>query len=79
MLGRCDVDETTKIQRILDLLVSGRTLNRFEAESHGDHCLNSTIAVLRRYGYKIVGTWEYVWTRFDRQVRVLRYSYVGRA
>jgi hypothetical protein len=73
------MDETTKIQRILDVLVSGRTLNRFDAERYGDHCLNSTIAKLRRYGYTIIGTWEYVQTRFDRQVRVLRYCYLGRA
>jgi hypothetical protein len=73
------MDETTKIERILGLLQAGRTLNRFDAEAFGDHCLNSTIAVLRKYGFLIVGTWEYVQTRFDRKVRVLRYAYAGRA
>lgn len=36
-----------KWKRIMRALVSG-TLNRFEAERHHDHCLNSTIAEIRR-------------------------------
>ena len=36
----------TKIQRVLAHLMSGASLNRFDAERIGDHTLNSTIAVL---------------------------------
>ena len=39
--------KTTKLATILGLLVSGRSLNRFEAEHHHDHCLNSTISTLQ--------------------------------
>ena len=36
-----------KWKRLLRELID-RTLNRFDAERHGDHCLNSTISDLRR-------------------------------
>lgn len=39
--------KTTKLATILGLLVSGKSLNRFEAEHHHDHCLNSTISALQ--------------------------------
>lgn len=46
----CKANNTTKppskIARILKHLLTGASLNRFEAERIGDHCLNSTIAVL---------------------------------
>lgn len=46
----CKANNTTKppskIARILAHLISGASINRFEAERIGDHCLNSTIAVL---------------------------------
>lgn len=70
---------TTKRDRILGLLRAGISLNRFEAERHGDHALNSTIAVLRADGYVITGTWEAVPTRFGKDARVLRYRYAGGA
>ena len=37
----------TKLANILNLLVSGRSLNRFDAEYHHDHCLNTTISTLQ--------------------------------
>lgn len=37
----------TKTSRILAYLVAGGSLNRFEAERLGDHCLNSTISALK--------------------------------
>jgi hypothetical protein len=37
----------TKLAKILNLLVSGRSLNRFDAEYHHDHCLNTTISTLQ--------------------------------
>lgn len=36
----------SKITRVLKHLLTGASLNRFEAERIGDHCLNSTIARL---------------------------------
>ena len=75
---RPDTGDGTKVGRILAILRSGRTLNRFEAEVVGDHCLNSTVSILRAYGYLIDGQWEQVQTRFGKKARVLRYAYVGR-
>lgn len=70
---------TTKCARILDALRQPRGLNRFDAERLGDHCLNSTVAALRRDGYDIRGAWETVPTRYSPDgVRVLRYRCVGR-
>ncbi len=45
--------KTTKLGTILGLLVSGRSLNRFEAEHHHDHCLNTTISTMQN-GHGIV-------------------------
>lgn len=39
--------QKTKKATILKLLASGKSLNRFEAEYHHDHCLNSTISDLQ--------------------------------
>ncbi|MCY0389131.1 hypothetical protein OVY01_18455 [Robbsia sp. Bb-Pol-6] len=63
----------TKRNRILGLFQAGASLNRFEAERFGDHCLNSTLADLRRDGYSFNQQWENVPTRFGRTARVLRY------
>lgn len=57
-------------------LKSGTTLNRFEAERIGDHCLHSTISGLRNKGHKIGDEWELVPTRFGK-VHVKRYAYIG--
>lgn len=71
--------QDTKILRILETLRSGRSLNRFEAERIGDHCLHTTIATLRAEGVLIVDEWEEVPTRFGKPARVKRYRYAGRA
>ncbi len=42
-----DTPKTTKLENILRQLVNGKSLNRFEAEHHHDHCLNSTISTLQ--------------------------------
>lgn len=48
----------TQIARVLALLIAG-TLNRFEANPHGDTCLNSTISSLRnRHKLTILDRWE---------------------
>jgi hypothetical protein len=69
--------ENTKESSILKVLLEGRSLNRFEAEPLGDHCLHSTIATLRSKGYLFYDQWERVPTRFNKEVRVKRYRYVG--
>ena len=74
--GNTQHTEDTKIGRILAELRGGRGLNRFEAERIGDHCLPSTIAVLRAEGISIVSEWEEVPTRFEgKTARVKRYRY----
>jgi hypothetical protein len=63
-----------KIDTILKLLEAGVSLNRFEAERYGDHCLNSTIATLRNdYYLPIMDCREAVPNRFGGMTRVKRY------
>ena len=69
------INTDTKQGRILALL-KAQSLNRFEAEKHGDHCLNSTISSLRSAGYVINDQWEEVPTRFGVMARVKRYFLV---
>ena len=69
--------QDTKESRILTILRSGHSLNRFEAERFGDHCLHSTIATLRSKGYLFHDEWEWVKTRFNKEVHVKRYRYIG--
>lgn len=76
--ARPDDGVETKIARILAILRSGRSLNRFEAEVFGDHCLPSSVAVLRAEGNLIHDRWERVPTRYGKKARVKRYTYVGR-
>lgn len=45
---------STKISTILRALLSGQSLNRFEAENLHDHCLHSTVSTLQNdFGIKI--------------------------
>ena len=64
----------TKLCRILEHFVNGGSLNRFEAERLGDHCLNSTIAALcGNYGLAFIRVDERVPNRFGSETRVTRY------
>lgn len=64
----------TKISRILRILVSGRSLNRFEAERVGDHCLHSTVsAIERRFSVTVNRRDEMVPGYGGRSARVCRY------
>jgi len=65
----------TKQSVILQALRAG-SLNRFEAERIGEHCLNTTISQLIAKGYRIVSKWETVPSRF-RPVRVKRYFLIA--
>ncbi len=67
----------TKESTILEALKQGRKLNRFSAQTLGDHVLPSTIAVLRRKGHAIIDTWIWVDTRFGSKVHVKQYAYIG--
>lgn len=78
----CKANNTTKppskIARILAHLISGASINRFEAERMGDHCLPSTIAVLaNRYQLELKRQPERVPNRFGSMTRVTRYSLPG--
>ena len=70
----------TKLDRVINLLKTRpEGLNRFEAESYGDHTLNSTVSIVRSmYGDKLIQRWETVPSRFtNKGVRVLRYWLAG--
>lgn len=69
---------TTKKEMILSELRM-RSLNRFEAERLGDHCLNSTVALLRADGHVLYAAYEHVPTRFGKTTRVKRYSLLREA
>ena len=74
-----DQKSIKKIYRVEAALKLPAGLNRFEAERIGDHCLNSTVADLRKtYGSKLIQQWETVPTRYcSKGVRVLRYWLAG--
>jgi len=47
----------TKHGRILQALIEGRKLTRFDAERLRDHCLPSTVSALQRMGVVIQRKW----------------------
>jgi hypothetical protein len=64
-----------KTARILAHLLTGASLNRFEAERLGDHCLNSTVSALaNRYGLAIQRKTERVPNNWGAPCHVNRYS-----
>lgn len=64
----------SKQAKILRHFLTGQTLNVFEAEPLGDHCLNSTVSTLSNLcGLQFDREWETVPTRFGIKVRVMRY------
>lgn len=64
-----------KTMRILSQFITGASLNRFEAEHLGDHCLNSTISTLtNRHGLTFQRKPEKVANRWGKPCRVVRYS-----
>lgn len=65
----------TKLSRVLAYLVAGGSLNRFEAERIGDHCLNSTISALaHNWGVSFHRQNERVPTHWGKSCDVIRYS-----
>lgn len=74
----------SKISRVLEYLVHGGSLNRFEAERIGEHCLHTTISALSNsHGLLFVRMPESVPNRWGADCRVVRYrlapSHLARA
>lgn len=64
----------SKISRVLAYLVTGKSLNRFEAERIGEHCLHSTISRLtNQYGLTVARKAESVPNNWGSPCRVVRY------
>lgn len=73
--GTRTAEVPSKIARVLAHLLAGASINRFEAERLGDHCLNSTIAVLaNRHSLGFQREPEKVPNRFGKPCHVIRYS-----
>jgi len=65
----------TKISRVLAYFLQDRSLNRFEAERLGDHCLHSTVSKLyNAYGIVFVRQSERVPNHWGQACTVTRYS-----
>lgn len=65
----------TKLASILGHFSEGGSLNRFEAERLGDHCLNSTISILANvHKLTFARTVETVPNRFGGVTTVIRYQ-----
>lgn len=65
----------TKISRILVYFLQDHSLNRFEAERLGDHCLHSTVSKLyNAYGLVFVRQSERVPNHWGQSCAVTRYS-----
>ncbi|VVP73636.1 hypothetical protein [Pseudomonas fluorescens] len=65
----------TKISRVLGHFLKDLSLNRFEAERLGDHCLHSTISSLSNgYGLKFNRLMERVPNHWGLPCLVTRYS-----
>ena len=59
---------------IIQHLLLGNSLHRFEAEARGDHCLHSTISIIaRKYNLVIPRKWVKVSTRFNSTTQVKSY------
>lgn len=74
--GQSNTAPLSKIARILAHLLTGASLNRFEAEGLGDHCLNTTISTLgkNRHGLIIDRQYERVPNGYGDPCLVKRYS-----
>ena len=68
-------DSKTKIETILGLFIGGKSMNRFEAEQHHDHCLHSTVSTIQnQHLITIASEYERVpCMGGDGTVRVKRY------
>ncbi|WP_226506446.1 hypothetical protein [Pseudomonas sp. MWU16-30317] len=68
-------DAPNKICRVLKCLIEGRSLNRFEGERIGDHCLHTTISRLaNHYSLNFIRVSGAVPNNWGAPCRVIRYS-----
>lgn len=73
--GQSNTEAPTKIVRILGVLRSGISMNRFEAERIGDHCLPSTISDLGNFHGLIINRhFELVPNHWGDPCQVKRYT-----
>jgi len=71
-------NKDTKYYKIVEHFMSGNSLNRFEAEKLGDHCLNSTVfSLCKDYGLEIPRHSERVPNSFGGTSKVTRYYFSG--
>jgi hypothetical protein len=64
----------TKYSNIIHVFHSGKSLNRFEAENFGDHCLNTTISTISsQLDLEIPRKMEKVPNHFGSLTNVMRY------
>lgn len=64
----------SKLQTLLIYFYEGGSLNRFEAEKLGCHCLNTSVHdIYRKWGLRLLRKTEKVPTRFRAKVRCCRY------
>jgi hypothetical protein len=67
-------DAPNKICRVLAYLITGKSLNRFEAERIGEHCLHTTISRLsNHHGLNFMRQAEAVPNNWGSPCRVVRY------
>ena len=63
-----------KLQRVLNVLINGRTFNRFESEQQlNAHCLHNTPSYLLRFGVNIFSEFETVKGWQGAPTRACRY------
>ena len=64
----------SKLMTLLIFFSKGGSLNRFEAEKLGCHCLNTSVYDIRRkWGIRLARKTEKVTTRFGNRVTCCRY------
>jgi hypothetical protein len=63
----------TKLKRVLAALARGQSLNRFDAERIGDHCLHSTIAKIEAHDIKVARRDEAISGYGGHKTKVCRY------
>lgn len=68
-----DTPRPVKLKRVLEAPLT-RSLNRFQAERIGDHCINSTVAKLEQKGITILREPENVPGFAGTVAHVMRYS-----
>lgn len=62
---------------VCEYMSANNGINRFEATTVGDWCLNTTISILRKKGVNIRDEFEKVPTRWGKDAHVKRYFLVS--